>query len=178
MTLSGFGLNRRAFCRKGESHASRLRHVISASIVSKRQDHPLFISAIRRAPHALASARRPSRLVKSKSAWRRAACIARLTCRQAVRRAAVATRALAARVNLWTVVRTGRATSRSVRTVKTSARFQDGMSIAGRQRSTQNQSLPQILRPRASLVLLRNRHPGFDEINAHCSFARHRGLIR
>ena len=47
-----------------------------------------------------ASARRPSRLAKSKSAWRRAACIARITCRQAVRRAAVATRALAARVNL------------------------------------------------------------------------------
>ena len=53
-----------------------------------------------------ASARRPSRLVKSKTARRRAACIARLTCRQAVRRAAVATRALAARVNLWTVRRT------------------------------------------------------------------------
>jgi len=52
-----------------------------------------------------ASARRPSRLGKSKSARRRAACIARLTCRQAVRRAAVATWALAARVNLWTVRR-------------------------------------------------------------------------
>jgi hypothetical protein len=50
-----------------------------------------------------ASVRRPSRLGKSKSERRRAACIARLTCRQAVRRAAVATWALAARVNLWTV---------------------------------------------------------------------------
>jgi hypothetical protein len=47
-----------------------------------------------------ASARRPSRLVKSKSERRRAACIARLTCRQAVRRAAVATWALAAQVNV------------------------------------------------------------------------------
>ena len=55
-----------------------------------------------------ASARRPSRLVKSKPARRRAACIARLTCRQAVRRVGFGTRALAARVNLWTVVRTGR----------------------------------------------------------------------
>ena len=47
-----------------------------------------------------ASARRPSRLVKSKPERRHAARTARLTCRQAARRAAVATWALAAQVNL------------------------------------------------------------------------------
>ena len=47
-----------------------------------------------------ASVRRPSRLVKSKSERRRAACIARLTCVHAVRRAALATWALAAQVNV------------------------------------------------------------------------------
>jgi len=66
----------------------------------KRAPCRLTRGRTRRGP---ASARRPSRLGKSKSARRRAACIARLTCRQAVRRAAVATRALAARVNLYSV---------------------------------------------------------------------------
>jgi len=47
-----------------------------------------------------ASARRPSRLVKSKTERRRAACIARLTCVHAVRRSGFGTWALAARVNL------------------------------------------------------------------------------
>ena len=59
-----------------------------------------YRGSTRRGP---ASVRRPSRLVKSKPERRRAACIARLICRQAVRRAAVATRALAAQVNLYPV---------------------------------------------------------------------------
>jgi hypothetical protein len=44
--------------------------------------------------------------VKSKAARRRATCIARLTCGQAVRRAAVATWALAAQVSVYSVRRT------------------------------------------------------------------------
>jgi len=53
--------------------------------------------------HGPASARRPSRLVRIKTRRRRAACIARLTCRQAVRRVGFGTQALAAQVNLLTV---------------------------------------------------------------------------
>jgi hypothetical protein len=47
-----------------------------------------------------ASVRRPSRLVKSKTGRRRAACIARLTCVHAVRRVGFGTRALAAQLSV------------------------------------------------------------------------------
>jgi hypothetical protein len=54
----------------------------------------------RRSWRGPASVRRPSRLVTSKTEWRRAAGIARLTCVHAVRRVGFGTWALAARVNL------------------------------------------------------------------------------
>ena len=83
--------------RDSSDLSSSPSHPNSPSICVRPEIRRLTRGRTRRGP---ASARRPSRLGKSKSARRRAACIARLTCRQAVRRAAVATWALAARVNL------------------------------------------------------------------------------
>jgi hypothetical protein len=58
LTFSDFESEPGEFCRSGESHASRLRHVVSTCIVSKRHDYARFISAMRRAQHTSASARR------------------------------------------------------------------------------------------------------------------------
>ena len=73
-------------------------------IVAWRNSRGLTRGRTRRGP---ASVRRPSRLVKSKPARRHAARTARFKCGQAACRAAVATWALAARVNLLTVGQTG-----------------------------------------------------------------------
>jgi len=75
--------------------ASLIRHTLMHAM--HRLMRGLTRGRTRRGP---ASARRPSRLVKSKAALRRAACIARLTCVHAVRRVGFGTWALAARVNL------------------------------------------------------------------------------
>jgi len=75
----------RPFCRQRiRRHAKELRSRLTRG-------------RTRRGP---ASARRPSRLAKSKPSRRHAACIARFKCGHAACRAAVATWALAARVNL------------------------------------------------------------------------------
>jgi len=72
----------------------------SLSVVLCADGGGLTRGRTRRGP---ASVRRPSRLLKSKTSRRRAACIARLTCVHAVRRSGFGTWALAARVNLWSV---------------------------------------------------------------------------
>jgi hypothetical protein len=58
LTFSDFEMNRENSARKGERHASQLRHVVSACIVSKRDDYARFITAMRRAPQTSASAQR------------------------------------------------------------------------------------------------------------------------
>src|SRR4051794_26039091 len=91
-------------CRRSaqESKVLALEVELLFLLFKSRHPPPQIVGGLTRRStcRGRASARRPSRLVKSKSERRRAACIARLTCRQAARRAAAATWALAAQVNV------------------------------------------------------------------------------